>query len=140
MQSKQSKPSSRAPRSRHARDAARCRLLAVLAFPDTDELEVHLVLDGKRTIGRAAVSIGAEGAVQATLDAVRDLGTGIHPRVRWARSLGAGDGDRELVAVALEGVDSRSSVQYGVATGTSLIDAAARATLDALNRRLGRVL
>src|SRR5947209_3887680 len=27
----------------------RARLLAVLAFPDTDELEVHLILDGRRT-------------------------------------------------------------------------------------------
>ncbi len=34
-------------------EPARTRLLAVLAFPDTDELEVHLVHDGKRTIGRA---------------------------------------------------------------------------------------
>ncbi|HEY5012197.1 MAG TPA: hypothetical protein VIK61_05755, partial [Acidimicrobiia bacterium] len=31
----------------------RMRLLAVLSFPDTDELEVHLILDGRRTIGRA---------------------------------------------------------------------------------------
>jgi hypothetical protein len=31
-------------------------------------------------------------------------------------------------------------VRYGVAAGTSLIDAAARATLDALNRHLSRSL
>src|SRR5436309_7593752 len=34
-------------------ESRRARLLAVLAFPDTDELEVHLILEGKRTIGRA---------------------------------------------------------------------------------------
>ena len=52
----------------------RARLLAVLAFPDTDELEVHLILDGRRTIGRAVSSNGLLGAVEATLAAVRELG------------------------------------------------------------------
>jgi hypothetical protein len=126
-------------------EPTRARLLAVLAFPDTDELEVHLVLDGKRTIGRAAVSQGIEGTVAATIDAVRDLGTEIHPRVRWARALDtaeedAGDDAQFVVAVALDGVDDETALQYGLAAGTSLIDAAARATLDALNRRLGREL
>ncbi|HEY5172092.1 MAG TPA: hypothetical protein VIK54_10240 [Acidimicrobiia bacterium] len=122
-----------------AGEQTRARLLAVLAFPDTDELEVHLVLDGKRTIGRAPVSKGIEGAVQATIDAVHDLGTEIHARIGWARPLDeAGDQDQVVVAVALDGVDSRSPLRYGLAAGTSLIDAAARATLDALNRHLSR--
>jgi hypothetical protein len=117
----------------------RARLLAVLAFPDTDELEVHLVLEGKRTIGRAPVSAGIEGAVEATLEAVRELGIGITPRVQWARALDdATAGDQVVVAVAVDGVDSRSPLHYGLASGTSLIDAASRATLDALNRRLTR--
>jgi hypothetical protein len=124
------------------REPTRCRLLAVLAFPDTDELEVHLVLDGRRTIGRAPVSRGAEGAADATLAAVRDLGTGLNARVRWARSIDASNGGddtgRQTVAIALDGVDPRSPVHYGLAAGTSVIDAAARATLDALNRHLGR--
>jgi hypothetical protein len=122
-------------------EAIRPRLLAVLAFPDTDELEVHLVLDGRRTIGRAAARRGIEGAVEATIDAVRELGmqNGLAPHARWARALDeAGYGDEVVVAVALEGVDDRRSVHYGMASGTSPIDAAARATLDALNRRLGR--
>jgi len=124
-----------------APETSRTRLLAVLAFPDTDELEVHLVLDGRRTIGRAPASKGIDGAVEATIDAVRDLGAGIHPRLRWARALTdaeVGNGDQEVVAVALDGVDTRSLLHYGMAAGTSLIDAAARATLDALNRRLSR--
>ena len=116
----------------------RPRLLAVLAFPDTDELEVHLILDGKRTIGRAPASAGVEGAVKATIEAVRELGTGLHPRIRWARALGeSNDDDRVVVAVALDGVDD-STFHYGLAAGTSPIDAASRATLDALNRRLTR--
>jgi len=124
-----------------ADEPSRARLLAVLAFPDTDELEVHLVLDGRRTIGRAPVSSGIEGAVQATIDAVHDLGTEIHAHIDWARPLeDAGDDEQVVVAVALDGVDSRSPLRYGVAAGTSLIDAAARATLDALNRHLSRSL
>jgi len=122
-------------------EASRPRLLAVLAFPDTDELEVHLVLDGRRTIGRAAARRGIDGAVEATIEAVRELGLhrGFAPRPRWVRALDdAGYGDEVVVAVALEGVDDRRSVQYGMAPGASLIDAAARATLDALNRRLSR--
>ena len=118
----------------------RARLLAVLAFPDTDELEVHLVLDGKRTIGRAAASEGIEGAAVATLEAVRDLGTGIDARLVWARRVeDAGPDDRVIVAVALEGIDPRASVNYGVAGGASPIDAASRATLDALDRRMSRL-
>ena len=122
-------------------EATRARLLAVLAFPETDELEVHLVLDAKRTIGRAPASKGMEGAVVATIDAVRDLGTGIDARVVSVRALeDAGDADQVVVAVALEGVDARSPVRYGLSAGTSPIDAAARATLDALNRRLSRAV
>jgi hypothetical protein len=122
-------------------EPSRPRLLAVLAFPDTDELEVHLVLDGRRTIGRAAARRGIEGAVEATIEAVRDLGvqSGFAPRPRWARALDeAGYDDEVVVAVALEGVDDRRSVHYGMAPGASPIDAAARATLDALNRHLSR--
>jgi hypothetical protein len=123
-------------------EAHRARLLAVLAFPDTDELEVHLILEGRRTIGRAAASSGIIGAVEATLDAIRGLGAPFEPRARWARSLDDtnDDDDRVVVAVALEGVDDEAALQYGLAAGASPIDAAARSTLDALNRRLARVL
>jgi hypothetical protein len=116
-------------------------LLAVLAFPDTDELEVHLILEGKRTIGRAAASNGLVGAVEATIDAVRGLGAPFEPRAKWARALDdTNDDDRVVVAVALEGLDDETALQYGLAAGASPIDAAARSTLDALNRRLGQVL
>jgi hypothetical protein len=119
----------------------RARLLAVLAFPDTDELEVHLILEGRRTIGRAAASSGLVGAVEATIDAVRGLGATFEPRAKWARALDdTADDDRVVVAVALEGVDEERLLQYGLAAGASPIDAAARSTLDALNRRLSQIL
>jgi hypothetical protein len=132
----------RAAGAEGAADGRRPRLLAVLAFPDTDELEVHLIHDGKRTIGRAAASTGLVGAVEATLDAIRALGSPFAPRAKWARALDETDDDRAVVAVALEGDDDDdvTPLQYGLAAGASPIDAAARSTLDALNRRLSTVL
>jgi len=121
-------------------ESRRPRLLAVLAFPDTDELEVHLILEGRRTIGRAAASLGLVGAVEATIDAVRGLGARIEPRARWARALEDSDDERVLVAVALEHDDEDAVLHYGLAAGASPIDAAARSTLDALNRRLAQAL
>lgn len=118
----------------------RPRLLAVLAFPDTDEVEVHLMLAGRRTIGRAPASSGLVGAVEATIEAIRGLGAPIEPTPRWARALESADTDRVVVAVAIDGADQTGGVQYGLASGTSPIDAAARSTLDALNRRLALVL
>ena len=118
----------------------RARLLAVLAFPDTDELEVHLILDGRRTIGRAVSSNGLLGAVEATLAAVRELGATFEPRPLWARQIESEQDERAVVAVALEGVVAEAPPDYGIAAGASAIDAAARSTLDALNRRLAQVL
>lgn len=115
----------------------RVRLLAVLTFPDTDELEVHLTLAGKRAIGRAAASRGLLGAVEATIDAldtfIPDLGT----TASWARTLESAAGDPYLVGVGLQGPDSHNN-RHGLATGASPIEAAARATLHAVNRLVSR--
>ncbi|MGO9875645.1 MAG: hypothetical protein ACLPVY_17815 [Acidimicrobiia bacterium] len=121
-------------------DGRRARLLAVLAFPDSDELEVHLILDGRRTIGRAVSSSGLVGAVEATLAAVRELGAEFTPHPLWAREIDHDADDRAVVAVALEGVVADAPIDYGIAAGASPIDAAARSTLAALNRRLAQVI
>jgi hypothetical protein len=121
-------------------EPSRPRLLAVLVFPDTDELEVHLIHDGRRTIGRAPASRGLVGAVDATIEAVRALGAAIAPRTQWARALDANGDGRELVAVALSADAEEPRVHYGLAAGASPIDAAARSTLDALNRQISRLL
>jgi hypothetical protein len=118
----------------------RARLLAVLAFPDTDELEVHLILDGRRTIGRAVSSNGLVGAVEATLVAVRELGAQFEPTPLFAREIESDTDERSVVAVGLAGVVADALPDYGIAAGASPIDAAARSTLDALNRRLAQVL
>jgi hypothetical protein len=119
---------------------ARVRLLAVLTFPDTDELEVHLILDGRRTIGRSSTSNGLIGAVEATLGAVRELGASLEPTALWARELASDEDERTVVAVAIGGAVADAPNDYGIAAGASAIDAAARGTLDALNRRLAQVL
>jgi hypothetical protein len=121
-------------------EGRRARLLAVLSFPDTDELEVHLILDGRRTIGRSSSSNGLLGAVEATLGAVRELGATFEPTALWARPLESDEDERVVVAVALGGVVEDAPNDYGIAAGASEIDAAARSTLDALNRRLAQVL
>jgi hypothetical protein len=118
----------------------RARLLAVLAFPDTNELEVHLILDGRRTIGRAVSTDGLVGAVEATLAALREIGAPFEPTPLWVRAIDSGDDERVVVAVALSGVIADAPIDYGMAAGASPIDAAARSTLDALNRRLAQVL
>ena len=120
--------------------ARRARLLAVLAFPDTNELEVHLILDGRRTIGRAVSKDGLVGAVEATLAAVHEIGAPFEPTPLWARAIESAQDERVLVAVALGNVVADAPIDYGLAAGASPIDAAARSTLDALNRRLARVL
>jgi hypothetical protein len=118
----------------------RPRLLAVLAFPDTNELEVHLIFDGRRTIGRSVSSDGLIGAVEATLAAIREIGAPFEPTPLWARAIDSADDERVVVAVALGGVVVDAPIDYGMAAGASPIDAAARSTLDALNRRLAQVL
>jgi len=63
------------------------------------------------------------------------------PSLRWANVVDDTDAHAEgleVVAVGLDGVDTRAQIHYGMAAGTSVIDAAARATLDALNRQLSR--
>lgn len=124
-------------------EGGRPRLLAVLSFPDTDELEVHVVHEERRSIGRAAVSRGLAGAVEATLDALHQLGARVPARLRWARTVDH-DGTGVLVAVALDDADTLRDTDaprapcYGLAAGTSPVEAAARASLHALNRRLTR--
>lgn len=114
----------------------RMRLLAVLSFPDTDELEVHLILDGRRTIGRAPVSRGLVAALDATLAAVAEFGFPLTLKPRWAREVEV-SAEEALIAVALDD-QGAERLLYGIAPGTNPTDAAARATLDAINRRASR--
>jgi hypothetical protein len=118
---------------------ARVRLLAVLTFPDTDELEVHLTYSGRRSIGRAAASRSVLGAVEATVAGLETFVPGIEFLPSWARPMDDADGRPSyLVACALTAPGGAN--RYGIAAGASPIEAAARATLHALNRSIARAL
>jgi hypothetical protein len=113
---------------------ARVRLLAVLTFPDTDELEVHLTYEGRRVIGRAAASTGVSGAVGATLEALRNFAPNLGADVIWAEELAGHEAvHASVVACALQVGDA---AVLGIAAGASRIEAAARSALHALNRSL----
>jgi hypothetical protein len=71
---------------------------------------------------------------------VRELGATFEPTALWARELDSDEDERTVVAVALGSVVADAPNDYGIAAGASAIDAAARSTLDALNRRLAQVL
>ncbi|HEY1737395.1 MAG TPA: hypothetical protein VGI86_01725 [Acidimicrobiia bacterium] len=117
----------------------RPRLLAVLSFPDTDEVEVHLVLNARRAIGRAPASDGLVAVLRATLDALRGFGLELGVQPMWARHV-EDDGDEQgLVAIGVDDPEGGRQL-FGLARGSSEIDAAARATLDALNRQIERAV
>lgn len=111
----------------------RVKLLAVLSFPDTDEIEVHLTLGGQRTIGRAMGSRGLISAVEATIDALRAFLPALVFSPSWAREVDAAEEVGRVVSVGL--TDGRAP-RHGIAAGDTDMEAAARATLDALNRTL----
>jgi hypothetical protein len=117
----------------------RVRLLAVLTFPDTDELEVHLTFNGQRSIGRAPASKGVLGAAEATLDALKVFVSDLDQTAAWARPMEHQDtANAYLVATELQADDTHTL--HGIATGTSPIEAAARSTLHALNRTIAPTL
>ena len=117
----------------------RVRLLAVLTFPDTDELEVHLTFNGQRSIGRAPASKGVLGASEATLDALKVFVPELEQAAAWARPMEHRDTANQYL-VATELLDDDEQSLHGLATGTSPIEAAARSTLHALNRTIAPTL
>jgi hypothetical protein len=116
----------------------RVRLLAVLTFPDTDELEVHLTFEGRRIIGRAVASNGILGVVEAMVDGLRVFVPKLEYKPSWARMLDDDGSDAHVVACELVAPDD--SRRLGIASGASAIEAAARATLHALNRAIAKQL
>jgi hypothetical protein len=116
----------------------RVRLLAVLTFPDTDELEVHLTFEGRRIIGRAVASNGILGVVEAMIDGLKVFVPRLRFTPSWARVLD--DDGRDVHVVACELIAPDDSRRLGIASGASAIEAAARATLHALNRAIARLL
>ena len=111
----------------------RVELLAVVASFDNLEIEVHLGYAGQRTVGRGQAGMGPMEVASATLDALRFLRLPASYKVLAASSLSGGVGDAVVVIL---GSEEPGANRYGIATGTTLDEAAARATLHALNRTL----
>lgn len=128
------RPSSSPWRAPRLRDQ-RVRLLAVLTFPDTNELEVHLTHAGRRIIGRSTATDGMFGAVEATVDGLRVFAPDLDVVPTWAQPLNR-DNARTSYIVACGLRTGEGAPRHGIAQGASPIEAAARAALHALNRTL----
>ena len=113
--------------------AAPVEVLAVRTDHEHAELEVHLRGGDVRTVGRAPVSRGLMGAAEATLAAWHGRPGAPLRTVAWARTVETSADARFVVAVALE--DARLvTVAHGIAEGPNPLEAAVRATVDALAR------
>src|SRR4051794_5231079 len=112
----------------------RVQLLAVLPSADGTEIEVHLAFGPDRTVGRGSNEAGLAEAATATLEALRNLRLAVPYTVSAASGLASPEAG-EAVVIVLSAPDGK---RYGVATGATQEEAAARATLHALNRSLRR--
>lgn len=105
----------------------------MLSRADTHELEVHLRRGDVRTVGRAPAAEGLVGAASATLDAWSELDDHHGLEVRWARTVHTRSDGSYVVAVGLEASATHALV-CGIGVATDPVEAAARATADALCR------
>jgi hypothetical protein len=118
-------------------DRGRVKLVGVRVQEFTQDLEVHLAHQGVHTIGRATAG-SPHDAVDATLQALYDLGADLPFQKIEAASAPVDDDSHQAVIVILEPEDDARGTRYGVARGETMEEAAARATLHALNRYLSR--
>jgi hypothetical protein len=107
--------------------------VAVRTAPESGELEVHLRAGEVRTVGRASLTRGLVGAAEATLEAWHARPGAPVRRVAWARTVETSADARFVVAVAIEAPETRD-VTHGIGTGPNPMEAAVRATTDALSR------
>lgn len=118
---------------------SRLRLLEVTTDPPSGELAVRLACADEEAVGHASTAHGLAGVVEATVYAVRAFLPELPFLPGWARTIETTPDRRFLVVASV--TDPVAGVhRRGVAEGTSPIDAAARATLDALNRNIAREL
>ena len=113
--------------------AAPTEIVAVRNDPSAGEVEVHVRHGEVRTIGRAPMAQGLAGAATATLEAFTSVDFERDLTLGWVRTIETTAQRRFVVAVSLLHAGTRAS-RHGLGAGTSPIEAAARATLDALTR------
>lgn len=117
------------------RRSSRVRIDAIRLWAgpgESDGVEVVLVMQGRYGAGHGRRDVA--GVASATIAALRALRIEIPFEVR-ASEAALPEGDAHAVVVLLEGTDSGARL-YGVARARHREDAAARATLHALNRWL----
>ena len=113
----------------------RITLVDVTTDPSAGQLTVELALGEETATGRASSKHGLLAAVQATVHALRVLVPGLPYLPGWARTIETTPERRFLVVASVTDPDTQSH-RRGVAEGGSPLEAAARATLAALNRTI----
>ncbi|MEX2099847.1 MAG: hypothetical protein WEB19_00390 [Acidimicrobiia bacterium] len=121
------------------RHEARLRFVEVATDPAAGTLLVRLARDEEESVGRAPTEHGLMSAVEATVYAVRAFLPALSFLPGWARTIETMP-DRRFLVVASVTDPAVGHHLRGVAEGTTPIEAAARATLSALNRSLSREL
>lgn len=114
----------------------RVRLEAVRVDGFSQSLDVHMLFGTRRAVGRAEAGSAREAAA-ATLEALDRLGANLPFRID-AATAALRNGPDHAVVVVLEPATAGGHKLYGVARAPSMEEAAARATLHALNRYLAR--
>ena len=117
----------------------RLRLLGVVADPSAGHVTVRLARDDEEAAGRASTDSGLVSAVEATVYAVRTFVPDLPYLPGWARTVETTPERRFLVVASVTDPLARAH-RRGTAEGSTPIEAAARATLAALNRTISRDL
>ena len=117
----------------------RLRLVDVTTEPAVGEIAVHVARGEERAVGRASTAHSLLGVVEATVYAVRTFVPGLAYLPGWARTVETTPDRRFIVVASVTDPEARSHLR-GAAEGSSPLDAAARATLAALNRTISREL
>jgi hypothetical protein len=113
----------------------RLQLVDVCTDPPSGALLVRLARADEESIGRAPAEHGLLGAVEATVYAIRAFVPDLSFLPGWARTVETLPDRRFLVVASVTDPDTRRH-RRGVAEGATPIEAAARATLAALNRSI----
>jgi hypothetical protein len=122
----------------HVREA-RLRLVEVGTDLTAGTLLVRLARDDEESVGRAPTEHGLLSAVEATVYAVRAFLPELAYLPGWARLIESLPDRRFLVVASVTDPEARVNLR-GVAEGATPVEAAARATLAALNRTVSRHL
>jgi hypothetical protein len=116
---------------------ARLRFVGLAADPTAGTLLVRLARGDEEAVGRAPTEHGLLSAVEATVYAVRAFLPALAFLPGWARIIETLPDRRFLVVASVTDPVAQHHLR-GIAEGSTPVEAAARATLGALNRVVSR--